>query len=213
MEYILFDDCYMATVEVAYELRKATDYLIGSTCEIMEHGMPYDIIGKHLLGNVNYKAITEGFYSFYSNYVLPHGTISVTKCSEMDELVAIMRDINQRFTFDEALLGTLQKLDGYNPVKFFDCGDYAAKLCQDPVLLDQFNKQLERAVPYKQYTEYYYSMGLPSPEQQKFILSPALRYPIRVFTPRPLQRKLKHRGTKPPINRSFQSMVFEEENS
>lgn len=167
MEYILFDDCYMATVEVAYELRKATDYLIGSTCEIMEYGMPYDIIGKHLLGNVNYKAITEGFYSFYSNYVLPHGTISVTKCSEMDELVAIMRDINQRFTFDEALLGTLQKLDGYNPVKFFDCGDYAAKLCQDPVLLDQFNKQLERAVPYKQYTEYYYSMGLPSPGTAK----------------------------------------------
>jgi len=44
MEYILFDDCYMATVEVAYELRKATDYLIGSTCEIMEHGMTSDSV-------------------------------------------------------------------------------------------------------------------------------------------------------------------------
>lgn len=163
MEYILFDDCYMATIEVAYELRKATGHLIGSTCEIMEHGMPYDIIGKHLLGNVNYRGITEGFYSFYSNYKYPYGTISVTKCSELDDLASIMRDINQRFTFDETLLGTLQKLDGYNPVKFFDCGDYAAKLCKDPALLDQLNRQLQRTVPYKRHTEYYYSMSLPYP--------------------------------------------------
>ena len=29
MEYILFDDCYMSTIEVAYDLRNVTDYLIG----------------------------------------------------------------------------------------------------------------------------------------------------------------------------------------
>ena len=33
MEYILFDDCYMSTIEVAYDLRYVTDYLIGSTCD------------------------------------------------------------------------------------------------------------------------------------------------------------------------------------
>ena len=34
MEYILFDDCYMATVEVAYDLRHVTGHLIASTCEM-----------------------------------------------------------------------------------------------------------------------------------------------------------------------------------
>lgn len=163
MEYILFDDCYMSTVEVAYELKKATNYLIGSTCEIMRYGMPYHVIGKHLIGNVNYQAITEGFYSFYSNYEYPYGTIAVTKCSELDELAAIMKQINTEYTFDEKLLGSLQKLDGYTPVKFFDCGDYVSKLCKDSDLLNQFNKQLERTVPYKRNTEYYYSMTLPYP--------------------------------------------------
>lgn len=40
MEYILFDDCYMSSIEVAYDLRNVTDYLIGSTSEIMAFGMP-----------------------------------------------------------------------------------------------------------------------------------------------------------------------------
>ena len=29
MEYILFDDCYMSSIEVAYALKDVTDYLIG----------------------------------------------------------------------------------------------------------------------------------------------------------------------------------------
>ena len=35
MEYILFDDCYMSSIEVAYELKDVTKYLIGSTSEMM----------------------------------------------------------------------------------------------------------------------------------------------------------------------------------
>ena len=35
MEYILFDDCYMSTVEVAYDLKNVTSHLIASTSEIM----------------------------------------------------------------------------------------------------------------------------------------------------------------------------------
>lgn len=46
MEYILFDDCYMSTVEVAYDLKNVTNHLIASTCEIMAYGMPYAKIGQ-----------------------------------------------------------------------------------------------------------------------------------------------------------------------
>ncbi len=35
MEYILFDDCYMSSVEAAYDLRQVTDYMIGCPTEIM----------------------------------------------------------------------------------------------------------------------------------------------------------------------------------
>ena len=50
MDYILPDDCYMPSIEVAYDLREVTDYLVGSTCEIMAYGMPYEKIGAYLLG-------------------------------------------------------------------------------------------------------------------------------------------------------------------
>ena len=55
MEYILFDDCYMSTVEVAYDLKNVTNHLIASTCEIMAYGMPYAKIGQYLIGEINYE--------------------------------------------------------------------------------------------------------------------------------------------------------------
>lgn len=160
MEYILFDDCYMSNVEVAYELKEVTNHLIASTCEIMMYGMPYDKIGQYLVGNIDYKSICDEFYAFYSTFEeMPCGTIGVTDCSELDNLASIMKQINQQYTFDTSLTNSLQRLDGYSPTIFFDYGDYVAKLCKDSELLEQFNEQLERTVPFKRNTDYYYSMS------------------------------------------------------
>ncbi len=52
MDYILFDDCYMSTIEVAYDLKEVTDYLIACPTEIMAYGFPYHTVGKHLVGEV-----------------------------------------------------------------------------------------------------------------------------------------------------------------
>ncbi|NLH28791.1 MAG: Clostripain family protein, partial [Bacteroidales bacterium] len=79
MEYILFDNCYMSSIEVAYELRNVTNYLIASPTEIMAYGMPYAVVGEYLFGKTNYKAVCNGFYSFYSTYDgAPYGTLAVT---------------------------------------------------------------------------------------------------------------------------------------
>ena len=159
MEYILFDDCYMSSIEVAYDLREVTDFLIGSPCEIMAYGMPYAEIGGYLLGDTDYKAICEKFHTFYSNYSTPCGTIGVTDCSELEPLVQIMKEINNRYEFDETKINSIQTLDGYSPTLFFDFGDYVAKLCDDTNLLNQFRTQLQRTVPYKRHTDTYYTMN------------------------------------------------------
>ena len=39
LQFIAFDDCYMAGVEVAYDLKDATDHIIASTSEIMAEGL------------------------------------------------------------------------------------------------------------------------------------------------------------------------------
>lgn len=157
MEYILFDDCYMSCVEVAYELRHVTDHLIASTSEIMAKGMPYEEIGTHLVGEIDYEAICECFHTFYSNYSPPCGTIAVTRTDELDSLASIMKEINTRFTFNGLQADSLQHLDGYTPCIFYDYGDYVTKLCQDTTILNRFNDQLNRTVIHHRHTPYYYS--------------------------------------------------------
>jgi hypothetical protein len=157
MEYILFDDCYMANIETAYALKGVTDYLIGCPTEVMIYGFPYRLIGEHLTGTVDYEGVVEGFYQFYSKYQYPYGTVAVTDCSELETLAGIMREINRDFSFDESQLGSIQRMDGYTPILFFDLGDYVAKLCNNSALLAEFNAQLERTVPSKRHTPQFYS--------------------------------------------------------
>lgn len=160
MEYILFDDCYMSCVEVAYQLKEVTDYLIGCPTEIMAYGFPYHTVGRYLVGEVDYRAVCDGFYDFYSTYEMPYGTIGVTDCSEIDRLAAIMKEINDRFAFDAGKIGSVQRLDRYDPTIFFDLGDYAAKLCGDAELLERFTDQLALTVPYSSHTQSYPGGGI-----------------------------------------------------
>lgn len=162
MEYILFDDCYMSSVEVAYELKDVTDYLIGSTSEIMAEGFPYTEIGALLLGEVDYEGICESFYQYYmerSSY--PCGTVAVTVCSELEALAEVMKRINaasEELTASE--LSQVQVLDGYDPCRFYDLGDYVNFYCKDAALRGEFERQLERAVPaaFRRHTPTFYSM-------------------------------------------------------
>ena len=157
MEYIMFDDCFMSSVEAAYDLKDVTNYLIGCPTEIMIYGFPYHLCTRHLVGTVDYAALCQTFLDFYSHYTTPCGTIAVTDCRELDALAAIVRDINLTQEFDYALLSDVQRMDGYNPPLFYDLGDYIAHLCTDQNLIDAFNRQLELTVPYKAHTAQYYS--------------------------------------------------------
>jgi len=157
MEYILFDDCYMSSIEVAYELKDVTGHIIACPTEILIYGMPYEKIGRYLYGNVNYEKITDEFLDFYENYPYPYGTIGVTVCSELENMAAVMKEINTNFTLDPNLLGSIQRMDQYTPIRFFDFGDYVTKLCTSSTMLAEFEAQLERTIPskYRKHTEYY----------------------------------------------------------
>lgn len=153
MNYIVFDDCYMANIETVYELRNATDYFIASTCEMMARGIPYHKIGRYLLNN-DYASFCEGFYDFYVSYSDPYGTIAVVDCSQAEGMAQIMKEINEEYPdgISSVLLREIQSLDGCTPTIFFDFGDYVDKLCTDEELLARFNTQLEELVPYKAHT-------------------------------------------------------------
>jgi hypothetical protein len=157
MEYILFDDCYMSSVEAIYDFKDVTDYFIGCPTEIMSYGFPYADCAPHLVGKIDYDALCQAFYDFYRTYSTPSGTIAVTDCRELDALAQIVRDINLTNTFLEWQLDDIQRMDGLSIPLFYDLGDYIAHLCADTTLLDAFNQQMQITVPYHAHTSQYFS--------------------------------------------------------
>lgn len=179
-EYILFDACYMSSVEVAYELKDVTHYLIASPTEVISYGFPYITMGKHLLGTPNYKGIADSFISFYSSYYLPYGTVAVTDCTQLDALAAIAQQINaaaeeptnaasakQINAAAEGKLNTatsgksapngVQIMDGYSPTLFYDLGHLMSLKNAGTVLTAAFADQLDKTVPYKGHTGQYFT--------------------------------------------------------
>lgn len=155
-EYILFDACYMSSVEVAYELKDVTHYLIASPTEVISYGFPYITMGKHLLGTPNYKGIADSFISFYSSYNLPYGTVAVTDCTQLDALAAIAQQINAAATEQLAPNG-VQIMDGYSPTLFYDLGHLMSLKNAGTVLTTAFAEQLDKTVPYKGHTDQYFT--------------------------------------------------------
>lgn len=155
MEYILFDDCYMANIEVAYDLRDVAGYLIASPTEIMFYGFPYELIGEYLIGDADYASVVSGYYDFYSTYSYPYGTIGVINCSEVEAMAEIMAEINTLYDYNDISVSGVQRMDGYSPVIFYDFGSYVEALCADEQLLATFKEQLSKLVPdnYKAHTE------------------------------------------------------------
>jgi len=162
-QYILFDDCYMANVETAFMLKNVTNYLIGSTSEVIDLGMPYATMWKGLASATpNYDTIVSSFYDFYSNYKVKSGAISVIDCRQVENLASIMKDINLSSTFADSLRSQIQVLDGFHSAIFFDTGDYVDKLCANTTLKGLFNDQLKKVVKKEAHTEQIYSYLYPT---------------------------------------------------
>lgn len=92
LDFLLFDACMMGTAEVAYELREATDYLIGSVMETPIEGFPYRSVLPRLYGDVSgFSQVCNDFISFNrENYVNrvdnAWGTCALVDCSKADKL-------------------------------------------------------------------------------------------------------------------------------
>ncbi len=161
MNYILFDDCYMSGIEVAYQLREAANYLIASTSEMMGYGMPYHKILKYLLAdNPDYEAVCSDFTSFYKTFSMPYGTIAVTDLGYTEEMASFMKAINITHTFDLDKIDDVQDLDvaHFDPTVYFDLGSYLRVLCgDDAATYTEAANLLNKLVPYKGTTGMVYS--------------------------------------------------------
>ena len=93
-DYIFFDACFMQCIEVAYELRDVTDFIVGSPAEIPGPGAPYDRIVEALCladmpGIVD--GYDKGYPGTYNYYYYAGVLLSYIDCSQLDDLAEATR--------------------------------------------------------------------------------------------------------------------------
>lgn len=157
LEYLLFDNCYMSSVEVAYELKDVVQYMIASPTEIMSEGFPYSECGEFLLGNFDCTKVAEKFVDYYSRSDQPYATVAVIDLSQMDALAQIVKKINEQCGENVVAQNDIQTMDGYTPSLFLDFGHYITLKCTSSELIDSFEQQLDKTVIFKAHTEKYFS--------------------------------------------------------
>ena len=70
LSFIFADCCNMMCMEVGYELKDVTDYMIGSPAEIPGWGAPYKLMVAQLFksGSNLYRGIIDTYYDYYADF-------------------------------------------------------------------------------------------------------------------------------------------------
>ena len=99
LDYILFDACLMATVEVAWELRNVCSFLAVSPCEIPAAGFNYRTLAEHLLKpeEPDLKAVCQDYFDSYEHDSVYGATITMVDCGRLDRLATVCRDLFERY--------------------------------------------------------------------------------------------------------------------
>lgn len=133
-DFILFDACFGQTVEVAYELRNCTDYVIGSPTEIPGPGAPYESVVPAMF----------------------KGTNSVIDCAALDELASVTK---QTIAKNELNVGEIYNYDlrskySKNYVGYYDMKQLIERLSSD---VTAWTSAADKAIVYWRATPKNYS--------------------------------------------------------
>ena len=155
MQYILFDACYMGNVETAYELKDVTNFMISSSSEIMQYGLPYRSLWTYLnSATPNYSSIVSGAISYYKSTDVPYLNLAVIDCRQLESLASLMKEINSKYSLSSTVpLDSIQPLDGFSPNLFYDLSVYVDSLHLSGYDKDQFANQLKKTIKAASSTE------------------------------------------------------------
>lgn len=89
-EFIMFDACFMQSIEVAYELGKYTNYIIASPAEIPAWGAPYQDLAKPLYADTfRPSEVIDTYHSYYKEYHSQYGILlSVVDCKHLESFAS-----------------------------------------------------------------------------------------------------------------------------
>lgn len=93
-DFIFFDACFMQTIEVDYELRKCTRYVISSPAEIPGPGADYNTMIPAMFKAENWASImVDTYYKRYENDYLYGVVISAVETAGLDNFASYMKSV------------------------------------------------------------------------------------------------------------------------
>lgn len=162
-DFLLFDACYMGTIEVCHALREAARYQIVSALEVPAYGFPYENMLKEL-----YTGTTSGYTQacqlyidyykeLYRQYVAGEsydhswGTVALVDSKEIPSLASLIKE--EIVTHKDALadydVSGLQEYGKKNGEHIsFDLGNFIKEL-NGNILPADFQSQLDKTIIYK----------------------------------------------------------------
>lgn len=168
LDYIFFDACLMATVEVAYEFRDVCAYIAFAPTEIPAAGFDYSTLVSHLLEPEipDLQGVCEDYYLRYKEDATYGATISMVDCGELANLASVCQPIFNRYRMAiRSLDGSkLQRYDRLSSSKgyyiFFDMKDILREAGATTADLDALQAALDRAVVYEAHTPRFITVPL-----------------------------------------------------
>jgi hypothetical protein len=186
-DFIMFDACFMQSIEVAYELGKYTDYIIASPAEIPAWGAPYQELTKPLFADVfNPSDVIDAYHTFYKDYHPKYGIIlSVVDCNKLEQFASIHKEMITNYSEQMAnieLEGALNYFifDKWNNPDYkgqyyqSDCPDYYdIKGVMQRVITDindyhAWEEELNNVLPYSCKNDTWYS-GYPKSSYERYM--------------------------------------------
>lgn len=153
-DFIYFDCCYMAGIEVLYELRHVTRHIVASATVLMEEGMPYqqnlELLFAPQPDLIGAARNTFNYYNSRTDYTRSC-TISVTDCSYLDEIAEFTRNAYESghpMTVD----AELQKYTIDTPCYYYDFMDYVKAVSGNSSSYINLMNSMNDAILYKAHT-------------------------------------------------------------
>ncbi len=160
-DFIVFEACFMASVEVAYELKDKTKYIVASSAEIVSPGFT-DIYAEALPLLFELQANLVGFVKkVEANCATRQGdmaslTISVINIKKLDALAAVLQGCEWNYNSEwnnwgERLAGSNAPVQGFDRKEdslFFDFGDWFSVMVPKQTI-SSLQTALSQCVEYK----------------------------------------------------------------
>ena len=155
--YIIFDACFMQSIEVAYELKDVAKYIIGTPAEMPGKGLPYDHVLQYLF--LEGSTVAKNICNVVEDYYLQlnsgkYGVVmSSIETSKLESLATATKKVIERidknisvfdYTGVQSYCVFLPET-AYKP-EYFDIGSLIYHITDEQLVYEKWNKTMSAAL-------------------------------------------------------------------